>query len=204
LSFRYKTGDYYNDEDLQKAVYDRINGAYMDRGYLFFQIIPLEVPVSEDEIDITFEITENSIVSINQINIYGNDRTNENVIRRELKMYPGDIFSREALMRSQNEVYMLNFFDNVTPDVVPVSEDAVDIEMTVEEKSGNQANLSFSISQTYGLVGGGGFTFNNFRGRGQQLSIAYQQGTSYSYSSYSYVPYKSMSLSSPIRGCSYA
>jgi outer membrane protein insertion porin family len=190
-----KPGDYYNDEDLQKAVYDRINGAYMDRGYLFFQIIPLEVPVSEDEIDITFEITENSIVSINQINIYGNDRTNENVIRRELKMYPGDIFSREALMRSQNEVYMLNFFANVTPDVVPVSEDAVDIEMTVEEKSGNQANLSFSISQTYGLVGGGGFTFNNFRGRGQQLSIAYQQGTSYSYSSYSYVPYKSMSLS---------
>jgi outer membrane protein insertion porin family len=190
-----KPGDYYNDEVLQKAIYDRINGAYMDRGYLFFQIIPMEVPVSEDEIDITFDITENSIVSINQINIVGNDKTNENVIRRELRMYPGDIFSRDALMRSQNEVYMLNFFSNVTPDVIPVSEDAVDIEMTVEEKSGNQANLSFSISQTYGLVGGGGFTFNNFRGRGQQLSISYQQGTSYSYSTYDYVPYKSMSLS---------
>jgi len=190
-----KPGDYYNDEELQKAVYERINGVYMDRGYLFFQIIPLEVPVSENEIDITFDITENSIVSINQINIYGNDRTNENVVRRELKMFPGEIFSREALMRSQNEVYMLNFFGNVTPDVVPVSEDAVDIEMTVEEKSGNQANLSFSISQTYGLVGGGGFTFNNFRGRGQQLSISYQQGTSYSYSTYDYVPYKSMSVS---------
>ncbi|MCK9483244.1 MAG: outer membrane protein assembly factor BamA [Candidatus Marinimicrobia bacterium] len=190
-----KPGDYYNDELLQKAIYDRINGAYMDRGYLFFQIMPIEVPVSENEIDITFDITENSIVSINQVNINGNTRTNENVIRRELRMYPGDIFSRDALMRSQNEVYMLNYFANVVPDVVPVSDDAVDVELTVEEKSADQANLSFSISQVYGLVGGGGFQFNNFRGRGQQLAISYQQGTTYSVYRTSATPYKSISVS---------
>ena len=127
----------------------------MDRGYLFCQIMPLEVPVAENEIDLTIEITENSIVSIDQININGNTKTNENVIRRELRMFPGDIFSRDALMRSQNEIYMLNYFANVTPDVVPVSENAVDVELTVEEKSIDQAKLSFSISQVYGRVGGG-------------------------------------------------
>ena len=74
----------------------------------------------ENEIDLTIEITENSIVSIDQININGNTKTNENVIRRELRMFPGDIFSRDALMRSQNEIYMLNYFANVTPDVVPL------------------------------------------------------------------------------------
>ena len=195
MIFGIKPGDYYNEELLQKALYDRLNGAYMDRGYLFCQIMPLEVPVAENEIDLTIEITENSIVSIDQININGNTKTNENVIRRELRMFPGDIFSRDALMRSQNEIYMLNYFANVTPDVVPVSENAVDVELTVEEKSTDQANLSFSISQVYGLVGGGGFQFNNFRGRGQQLAISYQQGTSYSIYSTSVTPYKALSLS---------
>jgi len=190
-----KPGDYYNDELLQKAIYDRITGVYMDRGYLFSQIVPMEVPVGENELDITFDITENSIVKIDQININGNTKTNENVVRRELRMFPGDIFSRDALMRSQNEVYMLNYFANVVPDVIPVSDDAVNVELTVEEKSADQANLSFSISQVYGLVGGGGFQFNNFRGRGQQLAISYQQGTTYSVYSTSATPYKSISLS---------
>jgi len=189
-----KSGDYYNDEELQKAVYDRINGAYMDRGYLFFQIVPMEVPVSDDEIDITFDITENYQVEVNQINIVGNSKTNENVIRRELKVYPGDIFSRDALIRSQREVMILNYFANVEPGVVPVSDKAVDVELTVEEKSSDRANLSFSISQIYGLVGGGGFEFNNFLGRGQQLVINYQQGTSYSVYNYATNPYKSISL----------
>jgi len=189
-----KPGDYYNKEELEKAIYDRVNGVYMDRGYLFFQIIPREIPVSKDEIDLLLNITENHQVAVSRINITGNTKTHENVIRRELRLFPGDIFNRDALIRSQREIFILNYFGNVTPDVIPINDKEVDIEIAVEEKSSDRANLSFSISQTYGLVGGGGLEFNNFRGRGQQLAISYQQGTGYSYTSSRVVPYKSISL----------
>ncbi len=189
-----KPGDYYDKEELQKAVYERINGIYMDRGYLFFQIIPKETPVGEDEIDLHLSISENHQVSIGRINVVGNDRTHENVIRRELKVFPGDIFSREALMRSQREIFILNYFSNVVPDVIPVSEDEIDVEIAVEEKSSDRANLSFSISQMYGLIGGGSVEFNNFRGRGQQVRVSYQQGAQYSIAGSGATPYKSISL----------
>ncbi|MBL7067668.1 MAG: outer membrane protein assembly factor BamA [Candidatus Marinimicrobia bacterium] len=189
-----KPGDYYDKEELQKAVYERVNGIYMDRGYLFFQIIPKETPVGEDEIDLHLSITENHQVSIGRINVVGNDRTHENVIRRELKVFPGDIFSREALMRSQREIFILNYFSNVVPDVIPVSEDEIDVEIAVEEKSSDRANLSFSISQMYGLIGGGSVEFNNFRGRGQQVRVSYQQGAQYSIAGSGATPYKSISL----------
>lgn len=190
-----KSGDIYSEEELQMAVYDRINGVYMDRGYLFFQIAPQEIPVSENEIDLHLEIVENHQVSVSQINIMGNDKTHENVIRRELKIFPGDIFNREALIRSQREVFILNYFSDVVPDIVPVSEDAVDVEISVEEKSSDTANLSVSISQMHGLIGGGGVSLNNFRGRGQQLMVNYQQGVQYSIASTGATPYKSISLS---------
>ncbi|MBN2600398.1 MAG: outer membrane protein assembly factor BamA [Candidatus Marinimicrobia bacterium] len=190
-----KSGDFYNKQDLQMAVYDRINGLYMDRGYLYFNIVPQEIPVGEDEIDLLLSITENHQVSVGRINIVGNDRTHENVIRRELKIYPGDIFSREALIRSQREIFIMNYFSDVVPDIVPYSDDEVDVEITVEEKSSDRANLSFSISQTYGLIGGGGIEFNNFRGRGQQLKVSYQQGTNYSIYGTQTNAYKSASIS---------
>jgi len=166
----------------------------MDQGYLFFQIVPHEIPISDDEIDVNLEITENNQVSINQINIVGNSKTHENVIRRELKIFPGDIFNRDALIRSQREIFILNYFSNVTPDVIPRNEKEVDIEVTVEEKSSDRANMSVSISQMHGLIGGGGVEFNNFLGRGQQVNISYQQGAQYSIMSSGATPYKSISL----------
>ncbi|PIS27726.1 MAG: outer membrane protein assembly factor BamA [Candidatus Marinimicrobia bacterium CG08_land_8_20_14_0_20_45_22] len=190
-----KAGDWYDAEKLQKGIYERVNAVYMDQGYLFFQISPLEIPVSKNEIDLNCEITENHQVVVNQINIIGNSKTHENVIRRELKMFPGDIFSREALMRSQREIFILNYFANVTPDVLPIDDKKVDVEITVEEKSSGRANLSFSISQMYGLIGGGGVEFNNFRGRGQQVSVSYQRGAGYTLTGAATNPYKSFSIS---------
>ena len=189
------SGDYYNRQEQEMAIYDRINGLYMDRGYLYFNIVPQEIPVGEDELDLLLNITENHQVSVGRINIVGNDRTHENVIRRELKIFPGDIFSREALIRSQREIFIMNYFSDVVPDIVPYSEDEVDVEITVKEKSSDRANLSFSISQTYGLIGGGGLEFNNFRGRGQQLRVSYQQGTNYSIYGTRTNAYKSASIS---------
>ena len=166
-------GDLFSEEDFNLAVFDRVQGLYMDRGYIYSRIEPAITPVGEDSLDIHFVITENHKVYINHIVIKGNTRTRENVIRRQLRVFPGDVFNRERLMRSQREVWMLNFFANVVPDVVPVAEDKVDLEITVEEKPAGQANANMGFTQAYGMTGGGGLALPNFRGRGQSLKLSF-------------------------------
>jgi len=123
-------------------------------------------------------ITENHKVYINEISIKGNTRTRENVIRRQLRVFPGDVYSQDLIARSYREVMMLNFFANASPNIVPVSEDKIDIEFTVEEKPAGQASANMGYSQYYGLTGGGGLSLPNFRGRGQSFSFSYNEGVS--------------------------
>ncbi|MBN2281529.1 MAG: outer membrane protein assembly factor BamA [Candidatus Marinimicrobia bacterium] len=189
-----KKGDLYNQEEFEKGMYERIQSLYMDRGYLFFNISPMEVPIGENEVDVELQITENYEVTIHRINFVGNDKTYDKVMRRELKIYPGEKFSRAKLMRSQRELFMLNYFANVTPDVVPKNDKEVDLEFTVEERSADRANLSISYSELYGFIGGGGVEFNNLMGTGQQLTLSYQQGVNYSFSSSGTAAYKSVSV----------
>ena len=174
-----ESGDQYSDEDFNLAVFDRVQGLYMDRGYIYSRIEPEITPVGEDSLDIHFILTENHKVYINHIAIKGNTRTRENVIRRQLRVFPGDVFNRGRLMRSHREVMMLNFFANVVPDVVPVSEDKVDLEITVEEKPAGQANANMGYTQSYGMTGGGGLALPNFRGKGQSLNLSFNVGTNY-------------------------
>ena len=178
-SLRLESGDQYSDEDFNLAVFDRVQGLYMDRGYIYSRIEPEITPVGEDSLDIHFILTENHKVYINHIAIKGNIRTRENVIRRQLRVFPGDVFNRGRLMRSHREVMMLNFFANVVPDVVPVSEDKVDLEITVEEKPAGQANANMGYTQSYGMTGGGGLALPNFRGKGQSLNLSFNVGTNY-------------------------
>ena len=103
-------GDYFNEEEFNSAVYERMQGMYMDRGYIYSQIETQMTPVGEDSLDIHFVITENKKVYIRNILISGNTKTRENVVRRELKIFPGDIFNRNKLIRSQREVWILNYF----------------------------------------------------------------------------------------------
>ena len=189
-------GDLFSEEDFNLAVFDRVQGLYMDRGYIYSRIEPAITPVGEDSLDIHFVITENHKVYINHIVIKGNTRTRENVIRRQLRVFPGDVFNRERLMRSQREVWMLNFFANVVPDVVPVAEDKVDLEITVEEKPAGQANANMGFTQAYGMTGGGGLALPNFRGRGQSLKLSFNVGTNYSiYGTTTPSKYRSASIS---------
>ena len=174
-----ESGDQYSDEDFNLAVFDRVQGLYMDRGYIYSRIEPEITPVGEDSLDIHFILTENHKVYINHIAIKGNTRTRENVIRRQLRVFPGDVFNRGRLMRSHREVMMLNFFANVVPDVVPVAEDKVDLEITVEEKPAGQANANMGYTQSYGMTGGGGLALPNFRGKGQSLNLSFNVGTNY-------------------------
>ena len=172
-----KEGDDYNAANIDIAVYDKLNGIYMDRGNLFVSIDPKQNPVGDDVVDIEFIIKENQKVFVRNINIYGNTKTKEKVIRREMKIFPGDVFSRSKLMRSQREIFILNYFANVIPNIRPVDDDEIDIELSVEEKQTDRANASAGFSQRDGAIGSIGVDFNNFIGNGQVLSFNWQFGS---------------------------
>jgi len=175
-----KSGSVFSQTEFDEAIYQKVQGLYMDRGYIYSQIEPRFTPVGDDSLDIHFSITENHQVTVRNINIYGNDKTRENVIRRELRIYPGDIFNRSMLERSARDLFILNYFGNIIPNVVPVDEDEIDLEISVEEKSSDKASASVGFTGIYGMTGGGSVEFNNFRGLGQILAISAQVGTKYS------------------------
>ncbi len=180
-------GDQYNSEKLMEAIELGVRSPYMDKGYLYCQINPIELPVAADTVDLTLEIAEMSPVHIRHINIVGNDKTKESVIRRELRIFPGDLFSRTALMRSQREVMILNYFGNVVPDVIPYDEDEIDLVFEVEEKNTGTATASAGYSERDGFIGTVGLQFPNFRGNGQQVSFNFQRAYSYEALSISFV-----------------
>ena len=155
-----------------------INTLYRDKGYLFSQIIPALIPISGDSLKINFSINENSLVKVNEIIIKGNNKTEENIIRRDIDIFPGEYFSQSAIMESARKLFMLNYFENIIPDVKRINESEVDLVFEVIEKSSGQLNFSAGYSGLYGFTGGGGFTFPNFLGKGQNISFNYTRGLS--------------------------
>jgi outer membrane protein insertion porin family len=166
-----KKGDLYNAERLEQRVNFDPNGAdvrslYMDDGYLFFDVTPVEVRVAADSIDLEIRITEGPQAVIGNVRIFGNTRTNEHVVRRELRTRPGDKFSRTDLIRSQREIANLGFFDPEQIGVNPIPNPAdgtVDLEYTVVERPSDQLELSAGWGGVgRGVVGSVGVSFNNF------------------------------------------
>ncbi|MDH7463845.1 POTRA domain-containing protein [Chitinophagaceae bacterium 26-R-25] len=194
-----KKGDVYNLDILNKKLGKQmapeggdISGLYMDDGYLFFQVDPVETAVYNDTIDFEIRMREGPQATIKNIRISGNEKTKEHVIRREIRTVPGDKFSREALIRSQREIANLGFFNQekigINPQPNP-EDGTVDINYTVEEKSADQLELSAGWGGGIGLTGTVGVTFNNFSlknifnksawdplptGDGQKLSLRIQ------------------------------
>jgi len=166
-----KKGDVYNAELLQKRLTQDADGGdisslYYDDGYLFFSINPVEIAVENDSIDLEIRINEGPQATIKNVIIEGNDKTNEHVIRRELRTFPGDKFSRSDLIRSQREIANLGFFDPQETKVEPIPnpvDGTVDIKYTVKEKSADQVELSAGWGgKQGGLIGTLGLKFNNF------------------------------------------
>ena len=155
-----------------------INTLYRDQGYLFSQIVPSLIPISKDSLNIDFFINENSIVKVNQIIIKGNNKTEENIIRRDIDISPGEYFSQSSVMESARRLFMLNYFENIIPDVKKINDTEVDLVFEVIEKSSGQLNFSAGYSGLNGFTGGGGFTFPNFLGKGQNISFNYNRGLS--------------------------
>jgi outer membrane protein insertion porin family len=139
-------------------------------------------------VDINIRIVEGNVVRIKEIIITGNTKTNEKVVRRELKIYPGDTFNRAKLERSVRDVWILNYFANVVPDVKLIEGDDkhINLEVNVEEKSTDTANMSAGYSQRDGMVGSVGLALNNFSlrhplsgGDGQRMAFDWYFGRYY-------------------------
>ncbi|MGX5819976.1 BamA/OMP85 family outer membrane protein [Chitinophaga lutea] len=167
-----KKGDVYNLELLSKRLGNPpgpeggdIGSLYMDDGYLFFQVDPVEIGIRGDTIDYEIRMQEGPKATIKDIRIAGNEKTNEHVVRRELRTLPGDWFSRQNLIRSQREISQLGFFNPETIGINPVpnvQEGTVDIDYKVEERANDQLELSAGWGGYIGLTGTLGVTFNNF------------------------------------------
>ena len=190
-------GDLFSKEAFDKAVYENMMSIYQDKGYIFSNVVPEITPAGEDSLDIKFNFNEGNKVYVENIYVSGNDKTRENVIRRELKLYPGDVFSRSKLMRSQRDIWILNYFDNVIPDVTPIADDKVILDFVVQEKKSTQRiNANLGFTGEYGVTGGAGVEFDNFRGKGQKVNIAASTGTNFSvYTTQEPSKYKSLNIS---------
>ncbi len=201
-----KKGDVYNQKHIDKRLREDEDAAgnyYYNNGYVFSNIDPVEVNIDGDSIDIEMRVTEGPQAHLNHVRIYGNDRLYEEVVRRELRTKPGDLFNKEALTRSVRDIASMGFFDpeKVVPDIKPNVEDgSVDVNWRLEQKSNDQLEFSLGWGQT-GIIGKIGIKFNNFSirnlfgknklhrgilpyGDGEQLGFSFQTNGSY-YSSLS-------------------
>lgn len=200
-----KKGDVYNQTYLSKRLSqdeDAVGNEYWNNGYLFYRLEPTEVNIVGDSIDLEMRITEGQQAHINRVKINGNDRLYENVVRRELRTKPGDLFSKEALQRSARELASMGYFDPeaINPVPEPNYEDGtVDINYNLKQKSNDQVELSLGWGQT-GVIGRVGLKLTNFSmanlfrrnrehrgimpiGDGETLSLGAQTNGSY-YQSY--------------------
>ena len=204
-------GEIYNGVLLKKRIADEtkpdgedITNLYQNNGYLFSNINAVEVSAENDTINFEIRVTEGKLANFNKISVAGNDRTNDHVIYRELRTKPGELYSKDQVVRTVREIGQLGFFDaeNIKPDFKNVNpnEGTVDIEFGLEETSGSQIELQ-------GGYGGGGFigtlglSFGNFSmrnlfnkeaytpipaGDGQSLSLRLQASQFYTTTSFSF------------------
>ena len=196
-----KEGDVYNGELLAKRISGSKDGRdiqslYMDNGYLFAQIMPVEVSADRDSIDLEIRIIEYDKAYINRVTVKGNTRTFDEIIYRELTTKPGDLFSKTAIMQSQQRIGALGFFDgeNIGIDPKPnLSTGTVDIDYTVVEKNSSQIELQGGWGGGM-FIGTVGLSFNNFStrnlfnkkawkplpmGQGQTFSLRFQAAQGY-------------------------
>ncbi len=167
---------------------------YLDNGYLNAQLVKEEKKIGEDSIDIVVRVYEKDRFTIRRVDVVGNTKTKDNVIRRELYTRPGDYFSRSAIIRSIRGLGVLNYFnpEALRPDVKPVDNTRVDLVYKVEERSTDTFNASVGIAGTLGLTGSVGVTLNNFSlseplrgGGGQILNLNLEFGQASNYQNYS-------------------
>ena len=164
-----KKGDIFDQSVLDSRLFGNPNGTdisslYLDDGYLFFNITPVEIATNNDSIDLEVRIYEGKQARLNKVAVIGNSKTNDHVVMREIRTKPGDLFNRSNIIRSQRELAQLGYFDpeklNVDIDPDPVKH-TVDVDYIVAEKPSDQINLQGGWGAGR-VVGSLGLVFNNF------------------------------------------
>jgi len=187
---QFRPGDVYNEDRFDQNLHANqeqtdVGSLYLDNGYLQFRLDPEVQRVGDDSLDITVHVYEHNQFRVRQVDIVGNKKTKENVIRRELFTRPGDFFSRAAVIRSLRQLQQLNYFnpEKLKPEPRLVDDQNVDLVYQVEEKSSDNVNASVGYSGAFGVTGALGFTINNFSisdpllgGAGQVLNFDWQFG----------------------------
>ncbi len=153
-----------------------ISNAYREEGYLWVQVKDRQT-FRGDTIDATFEITESKPAIVGKVNVSGNSKTKEKVIRREMTIYPGQKYKQSLMMRSVRDIYQLNFFSNVKPDLSPNDDGTVDLDFGITEKENiGQFSLGAAYSQIEEFMGTMSLSIPNFRGEGEKLDLSTQIG----------------------------
>jgi outer membrane protein insertion porin family len=173
------SGEVYHQEKLDMTARESLTNLYYNRGYIYANVTPAEIPAGRDTINVHFRIFEGNEFTVRLINVEGNTKTRENVIRREFVLNPGDTFDVSKLRRSAREITILNYFASIVPDVQPVNDQEVDLYFRVEEKSTDQVQMSAGYSERDGVIGSLGFTMPNLFGGGQRFSLDWQFGKIY-------------------------
>ena len=167
MVLRMEKGDVYNQKHINERLNtdeDAVSNYYYNQGYVFNRVTPVEMEVDGDSIDLEIRIVEGTQARINKIKIYGNDRVYEDVIRRELKLKPGDLFSMDAYKMTYQEIGQMGHFDPEKIDMQPVPDPVngtVDINLGLVPKASDQVEFSLGWGQT-GIIGRVGLKFTNF------------------------------------------
>jgi len=170
-----KKGKPFIKSDFEKTK-ENVTTAYREEGYLWVQVKDHQ-SYRGDTVDVTFDITEGRPALVRKVDIIGNVKTLENVVRREMRLYPGDKYKQSLMMRSVRDIYQLNFFSNVKPDLHPNEDGTVDLVFTIAEKENiGQLSLGASYSELDKVMGTFTTSIPNFRGTGQQLDLNFQYG----------------------------
>ena len=201
-----KAGDVYNQKQLDERLNtdeDAVQKMYYNDGYVFLRMVPIEMSVDNDSVDLEIRMQEGSQATIDRVRISGNDRLYEEVVRRELRTLPGNLFSMAGVERSYREIAQMGHFDpeKANPNIVPNEQKGtVDIDWQLVSKSSDQIEVSAGWGQT-GVIGKLSLKFTNFsmrnlfrkdgnrrgiipQGDGKTLNISAQSNGQY-YQSYS-------------------
>ena len=178
-------GDWYNSDEVEKTV-NELTEELSKKGFVFVEVVPNITKDRENsKLDVTFDIKENAKVFVNRINITGNTRTLDEVIRREFRISEGSVFNVAKIRESRKNIERLNYFSKVDIDSERVDYDKADINVDVEEKSTGYFNIGVGYSTVNGALVRAGITENNFLGKGQQVSLTAgvsQRTTDYGFS----------------------
>lgn len=180
-----KPFDFYQYEASKKAIMD----IYREDGYLFAQYEESREFVNDSVINLSFRMYEGLPAQIHKVYIHGNTKTKDKVIRREVRLFPGDTYRQSALERSFREIMQLNYFDMVLPDIKVVNEQEVDLDFTVTEKEAGtgQFSLGVAYSESDGLTGTASVSIPNCcMGDGQSAAVSFEYGADKKYASISF------------------